>query len=440
MKVKSIGVATLVAASMAWTPANAADLGGDCCADLEERVAELEATTARKGNRKVSLTISGQVNELVYWWDDGVESNVYVGTNQFSNSRFRFKGDAKISADWSAGYYIEIQVVSAGTNAQTADNDDLGGGIGLRHSAWYLKSKTLGTFWVGQHSHATDNIVLFANGGTGTATAANYNVGPGAGLFFRDNSFGGAQSTLRPSDFLQFLDTDRANIIRYDSPSIAGFVVSASWGEDDMWDVALTYAGEFAGFKVSGGIGYHVERDSTGDAGPTTNSGNVRLLDGAGNTISMDFEDIRGSISVLHAPSGLFLDFAGVHREFDVAPGVFGGPKSDFNFWMLRGGIYQRFFAIGKTSIFGEYAEATGALEGSFADNSLGAFFPVLDDKLTLYGVGINQYIDAAAMEIYLGWRHMETDLTVGQGGGLGPFAVPLDDIDVVYTGARIQF
>ena len=37
----------------AATPAVSADLGGDCCADLEERVAELEATTARKGNRKV---------------------------------------------------------------------------------------------------------------------------------------------------------------------------------------------------------------------------------------------------------------------------------------------------------------------------------------------------------------------------------------------------
>ena len=43
------------------TPARAADLGGDCCADLEERVAELEATTVRKGNKKVSVTISGWV-------------------------------------------------------------------------------------------------------------------------------------------------------------------------------------------------------------------------------------------------------------------------------------------------------------------------------------------------------------------------------------------
>ena len=294
MKAKSIGVAVALAASMAWTPAFAADLGGDCCADLEERVAELEATTARKGNRKVSLTISGQVNELVYWWDDGVESNVYVGTSGFSSSRFRFKGDAKISADWSAGYYIEIEVVSAQVSSTTASNDDGRQAIALRHSAWYLKSKTLGSFWVGQHSHATDNIVLFANGGTGAATAANYNVAPGANLSFVGS--GGVEL----NDVFDFLDTDRGNVIRYDSPSIAGFVLSASWGEDDMWDVALRYAGEFSGIKVSAGIGYHVERDNNGDTG-THNLG--ELYDS-----TVDFEDIRGSISVLHA------SFRSVHR------------------------------------------------------------------------------------------------------------------------------
>ena len=53
------------------TPAMAADLGGDCCADLEERVAELEATTVRKGNKKVSVTLSGWVVKSFNWWDDG---------------------------------------------------------------------------------------------------------------------------------------------------------------------------------------------------------------------------------------------------------------------------------------------------------------------------------------------------------------------------------
>ena len=42
-------------------PAKAADLGGGCCGDLEERVAELEATVARKGNRVVSLQVYGDV-------------------------------------------------------------------------------------------------------------------------------------------------------------------------------------------------------------------------------------------------------------------------------------------------------------------------------------------------------------------------------------------
>ena len=62
--------------------AKAADLGGDCCADLEERVAELEATTARKGNRKVSLTVSGWVNEAVFAWDDGTRAKHLPGHEQ----------------------------------------------------------------------------------------------------------------------------------------------------------------------------------------------------------------------------------------------------------------------------------------------------------------------------------------------------------------------
>ena len=90
---KSASRVALVAAAgvaMGGVSAQAADLGGNCCADLEERVAELEATTARKGNRKVSLTIYGQVNQSIMFWDDGHEKNAYVVTNQNSRSRFGF--------------------------------------------------------------------------------------------------------------------------------------------------------------------------------------------------------------------------------------------------------------------------------------------------------------------------------------------------------------
>ncbi|MGE5266266.1 MAG: porin, partial [Deltaproteobacteria bacterium] len=94
--------AGLLASGMSITSASAADLGGNCCADLEERIAELEATTARKGNRKVSLTVSGWVGQQVTFWDDGVESNTYVhdlGTTLGSN--VKFTGSAQISPGWS---------------------------------------------------------------------------------------------------------------------------------------------------------------------------------------------------------------------------------------------------------------------------------------------------------------------------------------------------
>ena len=396
--------------------AQAADLGGDCCADLEERIAELEATTARKGNRKVSLEISGQVNELVYFWDDGFESNVYQGTNTFSSSRFRFKGSAAITADWSAGYYIEIDFEGAIAASQTQANDDPARQPRLRHSAWYLKSSRLGTLWMGQYSHATDDIVLYANGGTSPATAANLNSAPAAG--FSLHSGGGIYTNIQLGDLWQFLDTDRGNIIRYDSPSIAGFVISAAWGEDDVWDVALRYAGEFNGVKIAAGIGYY-ENNENGFAGSYI----------AG--IPSDFDEIRGSISVLHEPTGLFVDFAGIHREFDVAA------KGDFNYWYLRGGIYRKFVALGKTSLYAEYSEATGALDGLVAAPFGGGVVVagvITQSDLTSYGLGISQNIDAAAMQLYLGWRHMEADVVDALG------TIPTDDIDIVYTGAVIKF
>ena len=112
---RKISLSALVAAGLlvgglSANSASAADLGGNCCADLEERIAELEATTARKGNRKVSLTISGWVGEQVLWWDDGLAKGTYVtglGTTLASN--VKFTGQATIMPGLYAGYVLHIE-------------------------------------------------------------------------------------------------------------------------------------------------------------------------------------------------------------------------------------------------------------------------------------------------------------------------------------------
>ena len=123
-----------VAAVVLALPGRAADLGGNCCADLEERIAELEATTARKGNRKVSLTVYGTLNKsLMAWGDvdlaesewtvrDGVkgEVNSYKETllesgqrvidNSADPSYVGFRGSAQATPSLTIGYVMEIGI------------------------------------------------------------------------------------------------------------------------------------------------------------------------------------------------------------------------------------------------------------------------------------------------------------------------------------------
>src|SRR5262249_2031885 len=129
-------------------PAKAADLGGDCCADLEERVAELEATTARKGNKKVTVQIYGKVNYAVEWWDDGHEQNVYTVNNYNESTRTGIKGNAKIGGDWSAGYRLEWEyrpAASHGLNKFNDDNKTDFFALAVRWSQMYLANKNYGT-------------------------------------------------------------------------------------------------------------------------------------------------------------------------------------------------------------------------------------------------------------------------------------------------------
>ncbi|MEZ5856398.1 MAG: porin, partial [Hyphomicrobiaceae bacterium] len=173
-----------VASALMGSSALAADLGGSCCADLEERIAELEATTVRKGNRKVSVQLSGFVGSQILWWDDGSQSDSYIGMdggNIFS--RWRLKGEAKISPDVSAGFTYEFgvnrhSITSANQGNGGPENpgslgqgDDAGECTDscIRDTTVWMKHARLGKVVIGQGSTATDNLILIDLGKSGSA-------------------------------------------------------------------------------------------------------------------------------------------------------------------------------------------------------------------------------------------------------------------------------
>ena len=457
--------AGLFLGGLTLTPAVAADLGGDCCADLEERVAELEATTVRKGNRKVSVKLSGQVNRAVMYWDDGGESNVYNVDNINSSTRFRLTGGAKWKPGWSVNYLIEIQVPGAnslGVN-QIDDDGGVGGDAALsgRKMAMNIKSDQLGTLWWGRYSPVTDDIILINLGGTGAGATSDVQL-VGGGMFLRDSGAvtanqgsAGLLTGTRWRDLAPGLDTSRREGIRYDSPSLHGFVFSAFWGEDDYWDVGVHFAKQWNSVRVAFGLGYFEDTDDEPDA---------QFEDG-----NSEFSEFKGSASIWHVPTGLFASGAWLHREFDgtgsqdtqpFAVTRAGQPASarkrpDFDYWYVQAGIRRGFFSAGHTSIYGEYAEGEDALVGSnFACNTCvsggtGIFFGDDIDEVTksdieVWGFGVVQRIDAAATELFLTYRHFEADIAGWDlaGGGLPQQLVtaPLEDLDIVYAGGRIKF
>lgn len=411
-------------AFLAAGPALAADLGSDGVADLEERVAELEATTARKGNRKVSLTISGFVNQTVQWWDDGAESNVYVGTNGSDPSRFRFVGKAKINADWAAGYIIEIGVASNNQGNSTAEALGPGSSFTLRHSAWFVESKTYGKLTVGQTSAVNDGI-------TELSVAKTTVVDKPLTIFTPNGSF-----KLRKADGSQFSETwddlahnlkgvgegDRYNIVRYDSPTFAGFVASANWGEDDEWAVALRYAGEVRGFKLAGGISYAEITDNTQGFGGSTKLGHDKG------------SEWGGSASVLHVDTGLFATFA--YGEAELARTVIGaGNDNKYTNWNIQAGIQKKFNPLGATTVYGEYFQGDFGLATVTSSGSKVSSSNVAGSDVDVWGLAAIQTIDAAALDLYIAYRHYSADLTLAGGA-----KASVEDFDTVFSGAKISF
>ena len=454
----ALAAAGLLASCFAVTGASAADLGGDCCADLEERVAELEATTARKGNRKVSLTVSGFVAQQVLVWDDGHESNVYVtDTGSVSiGTHFAFSGKAQITPDVEAGFMIKIEAMNNDSllMSQSTDEDVLGTGgnamstvqggnsaLALESAYWYLKSATLGRLSIGQQSSAADNQAILPDG-SGSLVQANYVMYDVNGFVTRSNGgyngfvwghlancqgyngYGGAAGDC---------DGFPNNNVRYDTPTFAGFAASASWGEDDQWAVSGRYAGEFSGFKIAAAIAYNETTDENGTS---------VLVGGAGNG-GLDVGHLQTGAYLEHVPSGLFVYGAYAQAYNEVTPSVRGAGRTnpDGDMWYIKAGIKGKWTSLGGTTVYGEYGQHNDMFTAGMYDAGVNS------SELEQYGVGIVQNIDAAAMQMWLAWRHYEGDVSCSNAvaGACGAIGLnggnnDLEEFDLVKFGALIPF
>lgn len=427
--------------------ASAQGYGGNCCADLEERVAELEASAVQKGNRKVSVTVSGWVLKAMNWWDDGDLSSFYVADKSYDlGSRFAITGSATIAPGWSGGYNLTVAAAGsqfgvAGTQAASNQFDENAGtfqSLYTLYSYFYIKSDDYGTINLGQLSPASDNAAVLADI-SGTVIESNAVIFEGGSFFLRPKGGSGTFTGLDGLTWAHFsqcsgLAPGGAGIgadcfgaandaVRYDSPTFGGFRFETSYGQNDItgpafgartpnaafWDIALFYNNDWGDFKVSAAYSYTWQETALATlVNPNTgdDSGSLHQV----------------GATLMHAPTGL-----GIYGYYQQEQ---AGNLPDTDTVYLKPFIKRTWNPLGATVFFGEWARynnmygslwqvdqcaglggvagtRTGGYCGANADNQLF----VTGSEIERWGLGAVQEIDAAAMHIWARWQNMGLDV-----------------------------
>ncbi|HXF53573.1 MAG TPA: porin, partial [Hyphomicrobiaceae bacterium] len=344
-----------------------------------------------------------------------------------------FRGSAKIDSDLSAGYRIEIGIRTANSGAVSQfeeepsvgnfePGDDLGSGLDLRHAFWYIQSQRLGTLTVGQTDTPTSSTFTLTLANIPHIEADPSNMG--AGMFVRR-----ADGTLSDIPWADFMHPNqgslsRRNEVMYTTPTWAGFQASAAWGEADFWSVSLAWAGEHHGFRAAAKVAY-------ADISDAATFGYCEAEGGSDSEhTEVDCHHWVLGASIMHVSTGLFVSGGYVNFTDDNRKAALGAQVDDNDeAWYIHFGIEQKWHALGKTTIYGEYGEQeNGAAVAEVINAGYGG------ETMSYWGLGVVQSIDAAAMDLYLFYRQLSVEVptsVLGQGA---------EDLSMVGAGAIIRF
>ncbi len=447
------------AACLAGGPLQAADFGAECCADLEQRVAELEQTVARAGNRKIEVTLSGAVSTAILGWDDGAGLDGAIVTNDGEGTKLEFTGEHDGIGDggsWSAGVKIEIGLIRAGSGA--IDQTDFAGPdeIEIAEGHVWVRHQQLGQVSLGQvgGGDASENATEADLSGTALASYAGIED-LGGGFFLRNASAGGL-TPVTWGDLIDHMPGIDGNVVRYDTPRLGGFLLTAEWGEDDVWEVALGYTNVME--DAEAGEDESPEQDPPAAGNPFDISGVISYHEVLEDDDDLQHGTISGSLSVVHKQSGFNLTYAGGWRRFvELAEFTDGSldKRDPASFHYLKAGWLAGLGLGGDTAFYGEWGrfadllggdadeEAVAALGGIALDgvcSGAGAACLVSDSRATIWGLGVVQHIDAADTQLYLGYRNHRAEIGLADAKGAGLGAAPTEDFDTIIAGALINF
>ncbi len=303
---------------------------------------------------------------------------------------------------------------------QLDDNGELG--FEIWKSSFFIESRKLGRFSIGQDSRATDTVPEVDLSETALVSYAGIQEF-GGGFFLRRAN--GNLSNVTIGDTIFHLNGDTANVVRWDSPELKGFSAAVTWGEDDIFDAALRYKAETKAVNFEGAVGYSNLNDTDGEFAEFKNA------------------VVVGSMSILHNPTGLNFTLSTGQADFEDET----IPTAKFLY--LKGGwIAKDIVRLGSTAFFAESGKFEDFLAVVDSSDLIGSPNPHMlppgvangrGSKAEIWGLGVLQNIDAAEMQIYIGYRHTKFELGAARLNGMR-IDQPIKDFETVLVGGKIAF
>ena len=341
-------------------------------------------------NRSGAVTnIYGQVNLTYQSFADGDETTANIVDNGNWNSRLGFTytqplGENTLRYRFETGLTMRNSGLVSQTN--TPDWTDWEKTL-LRWFEVALDSD-YGTVSLGQGASASDGTAGLDDSFTFHAGAANSTDGFGS-FRFRDEN--GDLTSVSIAQVNNAFNGARRFRLRYDTPTVEGVMLSASYGENVLteadentyYDVALRWTGEIGDVAIRSAAGY-------------------QWIDTPGGETT---QRVAATATLVHAPTGLNLAVS-TGRQIDGASYV----------W-TRAGWQTDYFAAGTTSLSVDYYSGNDFLtDGAKTEN---------------YGIYAVQSIDSLSLDLYAGWRWFTYSDLSGNS---------YQDADGILVGARLFF
>jgi predicted porin len=338
----------------------------------------------------VEVKVSGQIDRMVMWADNGDNSELFHVDNTNSSTRFLLTGSQDIGNGVKAGFTWETEFASNPSSKVDIDlNSDIADpSLNERKFEAYFDG-AFGKVSLGQGDGAANTTAETDLSGTSVVTYSDITV-TGGSLTWRDSDGNPIGTGLKISDTRNNFDgLSRLDRLRYDTPSFGGFKLAGSMENGGAKEVSAWFNQQWDGIgKLAVSVGY------------------IDTVDRVSGSTKLDYTQWDGSASFLHA-SGLNLTVSYGTKKLDDR----GSRDNDpINYYVKLG------YKMGKHAISAEY----GDTEDLKADG----------DSSTNWGLGY-VYNIYDGIELFAGYRIYSLDRDSGP---------DIDSIQVGMLGTRVKF